>query len=57
VVDSVNTLRGILVAGAVIVAAIAAANGLWPVVAMMLVAVVAHGLMWRYLAQLKRQQR
>ena len=52
--QSVNTMRAVLVAGAVLAAVVAAILGLWPVVAIMLAAVVAHGLMWVYLHRLDR---
>ncbi len=52
--QSVNTLRAVLVAGAVLAAVVAAIFGLWSVVGIMVAAVVAHGLMWVYLHRLDR---
>ncbi|MBA2530410.1 MAG: hypothetical protein H0V19_10720 [Euzebyales bacterium] len=52
---SVNMLRGVLVAGAVLAAIVAAAYRLWPVVGVLLVAVAAHGWMWAYLHRLGQQ--
>ncbi|CAN5696357.1 MAG: hypothetical protein M3493_02610 [Actinomycetota bacterium] len=52
--ESVNTMRAVLVAGAVLAAVVAAIFQLWPVVAIMLAAIVAHGLMWVYLHRLDR---
>jgi hypothetical protein len=47
-------MRAVLVAGAVLAAVVAAIFQLWPVVAIMLAAIVAHGLMWVYLHRLDR---
>ncbi|MBA2730246.1 MAG: hypothetical protein H0U48_05810 [Euzebyaceae bacterium] len=52
--QSVNTMRAVLVAGAVLAAVVAAIFGLWSVVGIMVAAVVAHGLMWVYLHRLDR---
>jgi hypothetical protein len=52
--QSVNTMRAVLVAGAVLAAVVAAIFGLWSVVGIMVTAVVAHGLMWVYLHRLDR---
>lgn len=47
--SSINTLRGLLVAGAAFAALLAALFGLWSVVVILGVAIAAHGAMWVYL--------
>jgi uncharacterized membrane protein YhhN len=54
-VESVNTLRAVLVAGAVLAAGFAFAAGQWLVMAVLLVAIVAHGLLWVHLARLPQR--
>jgi membrane protein implicated in regulation of membrane protease activity len=48
----VNALRAILVAGAVIAAILTAVAGVWSATVVLLVAVVGHALLWRYLRRL-----
>ena len=52
--DSLNTLRAILVGGAAIAVIAAAIYGLWVVVIVLGIGIIAHGLLWWYLL---RQQR
>ena len=47
--QSLNTMRAILVACAVFAAIVAAAFGMWTVAAVLTVAVAAHGAMWVYI--------
>jgi hypothetical protein len=47
--ESLNTMRAILVAGAVVAALIAAAFGVWSAAGVLTVGVVAHGAMWWYI--------
>jgi hypothetical protein len=54
-VDSINVLRALLVAGAVLAAGFAAATGEWLVLAVLLIAIVAHGFLWVYLYRLKQR--
>lgn len=46
--DAINTLRALLVAGAVLAAVVATVAGRWSTVGILAVALVAHGLMWRH---------
>lgn len=46
--DAINTLRALLVAGAVLAAIVAAVAGRWETVGILAIALVAHGLMWRH---------
>ena len=55
--ESVNTMRAVLVAGAVLAAIVAAIVGQWTVVLVLLAAIVAHGLMWVYLHRLHSRSR
>ena len=47
--DSMNTLRGLLVAGAVLAAVIAAAYQQWAAVVILSVGILAHFAMWLHL--------
>ncbi|MDX1659868.1 MAG: hypothetical protein R3343_13695 [Nitriliruptorales bacterium] len=47
--DSLNTLRAILVGAAFIAAVILALQGRWVPVVVLSVGIVAHGLLWLYL--------
>lgn len=49
--NGLNTLRAVLVGLAVIAAIILAVNGQWLATGVLTVAIVAHGLMWVYLAR------
>ena len=46
--DSVNTMRAILVAGAVVAAIIAAALGMWPAALVLSVGIAGHFALWAY---------
>jgi hypothetical protein len=46
---SLNAMRGILVAGAVVATLVAAASGMWAVVAILGVGLVGHALLWVHL--------
>ena len=46
---TINMLRGVLVAGAVLAAVVAAAYQQWAAVAIMVVGIVAHALLWVHL--------
>jgi hypothetical protein len=47
--DSINTLRAILVAGAAVAAVIAAFEGVWLATAVLAIGVAGHLLFWVYL--------
>lgn len=47
--ESLNTMRAILVAGAVVAAIVAAAFGMWSAAGVLMVGVLAHGGMWWYI--------
>lgn len=53
---SMNSLRIVLVGATAIAAAVAAVYGMWTVAAVLTVGVVAHGLLWVYLAQQRRRE-
>lgn len=52
--QSVNTMRVVLVAGAVLAAIIAVALGYWVAAVVLLAGVAAHAAMWVYLRRLPR---
>lgn len=54
--ESINTLRSLLVAGAVFSALIAAFFGRWAVVAILAVGVGAHAGLWVHLSRSRRAQ-
>lgn len=47
--DQVNALRAILVGGAVIAAILTALAGFWSATVLLVIGIVSHGLLWRYL--------
>lgn len=47
--EQVNAMRAVLVAGTVIAAVLTAAAGIWSATAVLAVAVLGHGLLWRHL--------
>lgn len=47
--ESLNTMRAILVAGAVFAAIVAIAYGMWTVALVLSVAITAHAAMWLYI--------
>jgi predicted LPLAT superfamily acyltransferase len=51
--QSVNTMRAVLVGSAVLAALIATALGFWLVGVILLVGVAAHAAMWVYLRRLR----
>jgi uncharacterized membrane protein YjjP (DUF1212 family) len=51
--SAIETLRAILVGGAVVAAAVAALFGLWLTVVILLVAVIVHGYTTLYLRRLR----
>lgn len=53
--ESVNALRTILVAGAVLVAVVAAATAQWLAAGIMLVGIVAHGFLTLHLRRLRQR--
>lgn len=53
---SMNSLRIVLVGATAVAAVIAALYGMWTVAAVLTVGVVAHGLLWVYLAQQRRRE-
>lgn len=52
--DSINTLRSLLVGAAIFAAFLAAVFGRWGVVAVLAVGVAAHAGLWVYLRRLQR---
>ena len=48
-VDAINTMRAILVGGAVLAGVVAAVFGYWLVVGLLAVGVAFHGLLWLHL--------
>lgn len=52
---SMNSLRIVLVGATALAAVLAALYGLWTVAAVLAVGVVAHGLLWMYLARQRRR--
>ena len=52
---SMNSLRIVLVGATALAAVVAALYGMWTVAAVLSVGVVAHGLLWAYLAQQRRR--
>lgn len=51
--DAINTLRSLLVGGAVFAAVVAALFGRWTVVAVMAVGIAAHAGLWVHLRRLR----
>lgn len=47
--DSLNTLRAVLVAAALLAAIILALNGMWVPAIVLTIGIAAHGLLWLYL--------
>lgn len=52
---SMNSLRIVLVGATAIAAVVAALYGMWTVAAVLTVGIVAHGLLWWYLARQRRR--
>lgn len=53
---SMNSLRIVLVGATAIAAVVAAVYGMWTVAGVLSVGVVAHALLWLYLAQQRRRE-